>query len=475
MTKGQKVRELLGYCQRHERLDDLEAALERERPDQYEEAFPATRPVETPTKQPEVVIERKARQIFISHAHEDAELAQRLAVDLQTRGWGVWIAPNSIKPGEKWVEAINRGLSESGVFVLLLTAAAVRSRWVQSETNAAIGMEHRGVVKFLPLDVESAQAPPLWGAYQNILFRSGYQPGLKALLSQLTPEKAPVEEQTIRVTPSDDESGTQGPLVTGGEDSKGVAQTMVAEAAAGILGGAPVVKGVSQLPHDPAIKTIVWEKDGKEMVRIPAGEFLYGDDKKKVELPEFWIDKTPVTNGEYALFVTGTGYEAPSHWEGKTPPEEITNHPVTKVSWYDAIAYAEWAGKQLPTDEEWEKAARGTDGRKYPWGDQAPTKELCNFGKNVGGTTPVGDYSPRGDSPYGIVDMAGNVWEWCINKYDDPSDTAVDDSGDWRVVRGGSWLNSRGSARAASRNYDNPNLRGLNLGFRVVVRRRPSQ
>jgi formylglycine-generating enzyme required for sulfatase activity len=89
----------------------------------------------------------------------------------------------------------------------------------------------------------------------------------------------------------------------------------------------------------------------------------------------------------------------------------ITDHPV-RVSWHDAVAYATWAGKRLPSEEEWEKAARGTDGRKYPWGDEEPTPDLCNFGKNEGGTTPVGKYSPQGDSPYGCADMAGNVWEW---------------------------------------------------------------
>jgi formylglycine-generating enzyme required for sulfatase activity len=181
--------------------------------------------------------------------------------------------------------------------------------------------------------------------------------------------------------------------------------------------------------------TLIWEKDGKEMVRVPAGEFLYGDDKQKMSQPEFWIDKTPVTNGEFAHFVQAAGYKTTAEQKGsgyaytgsewketkgadwrhpggpKTDIQSKADHPVVQVSWEDAVAYAKWAGKRLPTEQEWEKAARGTDGRAYPWGEQEPTRELCNFGENEKDTTPVGKYSPQGGSPYGCVDMAGNVWE----------------------------------------------------------------
>jgi len=203
---------------------------------------------------------------------------------------------------------------------------------------------------------------------------------------------------------------------------------------------------------------LVWEQDGKEMVRIPAGEFLYGDEKEKRGLFEFWIDKTPVTNAEYARFVADTGHKPPKHWKGKIPPENIADHPVIYVLWRDAVAYAKWAGKRLPTEEEWEKAARGMDGWIYPWGDGEPTPELCNFGQNEGGVTPVGKYSPRGDSPYGCVDMAGNVWEW----------TASDHEQGGKVLRGGSWYNNPSHVRGANRGGYAPDDTRDVIGFRCA-------
>jgi len=208
----------------------------------------------------------------------------------------------------------------------------------------------------------------------------------------------------------------------------------------------------------PSGETMVWEANGKEMVRIPAGEFLYGDEKETRELPEFWIDKTPVTNTEYARFVAETGHGPPKHWEDKCPPKDIADHPVVYVRWQDARAYAEWAGKRLPTEEEWEKAAGGTDGRKYPWGDKEPTPELCNFGKNERGTTPVGKYSPQGDSPYSCVDMAGNVWEWTASDYADNR----------KVLRGGSWDLTPVSVRSARRGILHSAYRYGNYGFRCA-------
>lgn len=205
------------------------------------------------------------------------------------------------------------------------------------------------------------------------------------------------------------------------------------------------------------------EKTGLVMVRIPAGEFLYGWEKEKPFLPEFWISKTPVTNAHYKRFIDATPKQpVPEHWDAETRtfPEDKAAHPVVFVSWFDAQAYVDWAGKWLPTEQEWEKAARGADGRKYPWGNNPPTSRLCNFDGNVGDTTPVGRYSPQGDSPYGCVDMSGNVWEW--------ADSWFDNKKQWRVVRGGSWGKVRDLAPVVVCVDLVPHFSLNNVGFRVV-------
>ena len=227
----------------------------------------------------------------------------------------------------------------------------------------------------------------------------------------------------------------------------------------------------------------IWKRDGKAMVYVPAGDFLYGENKEMVSLPAFWIDRTPVTNREFARFVEATGYKTTAEQTGtgcanvRGKWEDIpganwrhpgglaygdiegkADHPVVQVSWEDAAAYASWAGKRLPSEQEWEKAARGTDGRQYPWGDNEPTFELCNFNKHAGRTTPVGKYSPLGDSPYGCVDMSGNIWEW----------TAGESAEGGRVLRGGGWSHPAEYVRLVLRSIHEPEERYDTDGFRCV-------
>jgi serine/threonine protein kinase/formylglycine-generating enzyme required for sulfatase activity len=210
---------------------------------------------------------------------------------------------------------------------------------------------------------------------------------------------------------------------------------------------------------------VIHPKTGIELIRIPEGGFLYGNEKKKRKLPEYWMAKTPVTNAQYARFVEAMNHAPPEHWKGKKPPQELADHPVVYVTWEDASAFAHWAGLQLPTEEQWEKAARGVDGRTYPWGNKWWENEwqdkFCNSEEaGIGGTTPVGHFSPQGDSPYGCVDMSGNVWEWTRSWYDTEKKH--------RALRGGAWNDSNQIVRAAYRfDLDPTNTLG-SVGFRCA-------
>lgn len=177
-----------------------------------------------------------------------------------------------------------------------------------------------------------------------------------------------------------------------------------------------------------------------EMVRIPAGIFVMGssdgpEDERpqhRVHVAEFLIDRAKVTNAQFALFLNAIGTEGPKgekyfdsddsdarvhrrngEW---TADAGFENNPVVEASWYGAVAFCRWAGKRLPTEAEWEKAARGTDGRKYPWGDELPTRTRAHFGAGWNDLMPVGSF-PQGASPYGLLDAAGNGWEWVSSAY----------------------------------------------------------
>lgn len=276
---------------------------------------------------------------------------------------------------------------------------------------------------------------------------------------------------------------------------------------------------VARLPFEP------------QMVAIPAGPFLMGtppsqvdelfrllqaeyEDAKRemierevgqheVTLPAYAISRYPITNAEFARFIEDGGYAAREHWteagwkqkesEGWTQPrfwaDEKWNdpsQPVVGVSWYEALAYCRWLAAKtgrpyrLPTEAEWEKAARGADGRRYPWGNTWDAARCNNRERGPGRTTPVGQY-PAGDSPYGVSETVGQVWEWCASKFggtgtspkygypyradDGREDPEGDDT---RILRGGSWYNGAGYCRCAYRNWDLPRFRNFIWGFRCV-------
>ena len=265
-------------------------------------------------------------------------------------------------------------------------------------------------------------------------------------------------------------------------------------------------------------------RDGADMVLIPAGNFTMGTSEKQFttwltnncykenefitdELPEhkvyldsFYIYKTEVTVSQYRKFCHETGWKMPeteseqnlsdyhpvvprrlmsSGYREKTTWKLLDDHPIINITWYDARAYADWADADLPTEAQWEKAARGTDKRLYPWGnDWDATKLQCSIGKTCDAvkTAYVGKF-PAGASPYGVLDMAGNVWEWCVDWYNPDyyqlssfKNPKGPESGSSRVIRGGSWYqNSPDYFRTTFRYFNAPTNKYNTLGFRCVV------
>lgn len=227
----------------------------------------------------------------------------------------------------------------------------------------------------------------------------------------------------------------------------------------------------------PAAKKVN-PKDGAVLVRISAGEFTMGNNhgngdeapEHRVNLNEYWIYRTPVTVAQYRRFCKATKRNMPPapSWGWKN------DHPIVNVSWADAKAYADWAAVFLPSEEQWEKAARGTDGRKYPWGNAwDPTK--CHWNKDrefgTGGTVPVGSY-PKGASPYGVLDMVGAVWHWTSSPYTkDHSSEPIANAP--HVARGSGWGENNPEELRVSRRSGEGIWQDQFYGFRCVSRPGP--
>jgi formylglycine-generating enzyme required for sulfatase activity len=369
--------------------------------------------------------------IFLSYAREDRARVVPLAEYLMAQGWTVWWDPK-IRTGQEWADVIERELDQAKCVVVVWSQASVGNGWVRKEARRGLKREILMPARIenveIPLEFEDVQAA-------DLIDWEGHLPhsGIDGLLDDLS-----------------------------------------------TLLGLPKVE-VEKVP--PATPRKPTPPEG--MVLVPEGAFQYGDERKVCPLDyDYYIDIYPVTNQQYNKFYKAGGYLNEEYWsqEGRKWKERwkwigmrigiVTqpafwedaewnrlDHPVVGVSWYEAEAYAKWAGKRLPTEQEWEKAARGADGRVYPWGDEFD-KEKCNSDESgIGRTTPVTQYV-NGISPYGCSDMAGNVWEWMSSNYDD--------NGNFKVQRGGSWVHSAWVVRSAARGSGYPSARPNGNGFRCA-------
>ena len=423
-------------------------------------------------------------QIFISyasdkndsHAYRDRQAADKVYAALEAEGIRCWAAHRDILPGDNWLAAIIGAIEKSKILVLIFSSNANQSQWVQDEIKLALEEKIR-IIPFRIDDVSPEEELKI----------------LKVRCQWLDAFTPPIEEHI-------------GKLV---------------EAVCRHLEIREKIQKPDDIPED--VKAVqakckkvyknnqgFWEADYGDdiiMVYIPPGEFTMGSNEKDNEKPPhtvfldgYWMGKYEVTVEQFGLFVEDESYvtvaekrgEAITWTGGKFEKKEgITwknpgfkkddNHPVACVSWDDARAYCKWLSHKkgllfkLPTEAQWEKASRGTDKRKYPWGNQVPNKDLANFDSNIGKTTPVGSY-PDGASPYGLLDTAGNVWEWCNDWYEidyykkSPAKNPPgpeSSSNKVRVQRSGSWNYDAGYLCCAFRGKGTPSYCFKYVGFRL--------
>lgn len=382
---------------------------------------------------------------FISHAWEDKEdIARPLAEALSRRGLRVWYDEFTLRVGDKLLRSIDHGLTNSRYGVVILSPDFFTKEWAQKELAALAAREVSGRKVILPV-------------WHNIT-------------AEQIREYSPILADRLAVC-----------------SDRGL-EDVVAE----------LLRVMKPTPE--SVLTVPLELP--EMVLIPAGVFLMGSDpgvdkdaqdreqpQHALYLPDYYLARTPVTNSQYAAFVQAASHRLPEHWKRGKPPRGKEDHPVVNVTWHDAVAYCRWlsevTGKpyRLPSEAEWEKGARGSDGRIWPWGNRWDAERCNSYEGGKGDTTPVGAY-PQGASPYGLLDMASNVWDWTRSlwgknwsapsfKYPyDPADGREDlgaPDGVLRVLRGGSFLSNGRLVRCAYRSRLDPYARNRLNGFRVVV------
>jgi len=447
--------------------------------------------------------------VFISYVEEDRPLALALSDGLEEAGFTTWCYERHSVPGVSYLIQTGQAIEECRAFLILLSHASLGSFQIDREVVRAFeagkpfipvlsGVAHRefqarrpewrqaiggansipvpseGVLGILPrivrgLKMLQIDPAPTTSVERTSPAPSAAPPPVPSPAAEPIPVRAghrehePVSPRASREGPSPEASPP--PARRWWQNRRNVGLAAVAVIVLVVL--AIFLKGQRETG------------DGAEMVAVPAGQFLMGsdgdDDEKpqhRVTLDGFHIDKYEVTNALYGKFMSATGRRAPEYWNDSkfNSPQQ----PVVGVSWQDADAYCRWAGKRLPTEAEWEKAARGTDGRRYPWGDQWEASRANSRESGRGSTVEVSSY-PTGASPYGAYNMAGNVWEWAGDWYDKEyykrspdRNPKGPDAGTDRVVRGGSWDSSPFALRAADRGSDAQDSRLNYLGFRCA-------
>lgn len=425
--------------------------------------------------------------IFISYSKQNKEYARKLADHLISQGFNVWI-DDEIEPSDEWWKKIVRAVRECVAFLVIMTPEAGTSRWVEREVMLA---DELGKPMFPILLKGDLHASELWALFIGKQYEDARG------------DKLPMERFYAKLERSAPRTSSAGKNVTGSLSP--LAEPSVSDAKLARfskLKQALSEKEQAQQPLIPPDVSAILPAPFEWSI-VPAGEVtvrLTPRAKAASNVPSFAITKYPITNSQYQVFLDAdSGYQNPEWWgysdaakfwrrEHRQPRKAVfegQDLPVTNVTWYEAIAFCQWLNDHggetkpgisesliggtlitLPTEQQWQRAAQSDDGREYPWGNQfEPT--FCNTTEsNIGSPTSVTQY-PNGASPFGVVDMAGNVWEWCLSEWG-TSEIKLSSAGE-RVLRGGAWDNFAEEATINSRIHNNPKAFGAVMGFRVVA------
>jgi formylglycine-generating enzyme required for sulfatase activity len=389
-------------------------------------------------------------RIFLSYASEDGEAARSIYLALRDQGHNVFFDRADLPAGDEFHNRIRQAIESSHLFIFLLSAYAIDK---QSYTLSELEVAERSRIKLLPVALGELDFTAIPASLEAVTI---YRPDGNVAASV----------------------GAEVSRIAGDFRGKRLKQIGIGLALIATISGG-VFYGIRGRQNRPPIG-----KDGAPAVLITAGSFIMGDDenspRRELFLDAFYLDKFEVTLSRYAEFLKATGnVKLPEDWpQGKIAA--IGDRPVVGVDWHDAGNYCRWAGKRLPTEAEWEKAARGSDGRKYPWGNDEPAGDQARFAMPYqnpvyqDGVAPVGKY-PKGMSPFGVYDLAGNVAEWVNDWYSESFSSAETrnpkgpETGTAKVLRGGGWYDAAVRITTTKRMYASPAHRDDATGFRCAA------